>query len=106
MTDKPAKILIDAPSLATEIVKALQEADQTHLWVNREEHAKHHAYIEILLKKQVEREERRDRITERIMGTAILAGGLWLIGLIGHYALIYLQTVLNHLSATPTPPTH
>lgn len=81
--------------MAKEIVNALQEADRTHLWVNREEHAKHHAFLDLMLKRQEEREARNERIKERIAGSAILAGGLWLIGIIGHYSLDMIKNILN-----------
>lgn len=103
MSDQPTSnpSSIDTKSLAQEIVSALQAADHSRLFVGREEHAEHHEYMRILIDREKERKARNQRIKERMIGSGVVAGALWLLGFIGKHAIGFAQYIM-HNPHTPT----
>ena len=74
--------MIDTKELADTIITKMKE--EHHIfWIDPEIHSTQHEFIQILIDERKEREARRARLKEKIAGSLILSGIIFIIGLIG-----------------------
>ena len=71
-----------AKEIATAIIEQMKEGGHT-LWIDPETHADQHEFIAEMILERKERKARRQRIEEKIAGSVILSGIIFIIGLIG-----------------------
>lgn len=89
---------LDPQNLAKEIVRALQEADHTKLWVDREQHAEDHKFIRALVEREKRKEERKERIKERLIGTAIVSSIFTALGYVGKWAIEFVNHYIMNIA--------
>lgn len=80
--------------LADAIIRKMKEEHHV-FWVDPETHAAQHGFLAILMQEREEKLERRKRIEEKIAGSVILSGILFVIGLLGAGAIEYLKEHLR-----------
>lgn len=97
---------IDPQNLAQEIVRALQEADHSKLWVSREEHAAQHEFLKHFMEREKRKQEKWDRIKERAAGTAIVSGIFTFLGWIGKQAIDIVNNYIMKVMSSGSPPSH
>jgi len=90
---------LDPQNLAKEIVAALQQADHSRLWVDREQHAEDHKFIRALVEREKRREERKDRIKERLIGTGIVSVIMAGLGYVGKWGIEMFNHYIIHVAA-------
>lgn len=93
--------MIDASTLADEIVKKLKE-DHHAVWLDPETHALQHEFIVILMEEheerrqaKIEKDKRRKAIEDKVAGSLVLSLILTLVGLIGAGSLDWLRSHLK-----------
>ena len=91
---------LDPQNLAREIARALQEADHTKLWVDREQHAEDHKFIRALVEREKRKEERAERIKERLIGTAIVSSIFTALGYVGKWAIEFVNHYIMNIAAS------
>lgn len=83
-----------AAELAKQIVEAMK-ASHSGVWIDPETHAEEHRQFREFLRLQRETEEkrrdRRERLLDRVVGSAVVTGLLALVGFIGKATIKYLQ---------------
>jgi len=84
MTDFSAKEIADA------IIQEMKEGGHA-LWIDPETHANQHEFIAEMIAERKERKARRQRLEEKVAGSIILSGILFVIGLIGAGFIQWLQ---------------
>jgi ribonucleotide reductase beta subunit family protein with ferritin-like domain len=82
---------ISAKEIATEVIREMREGGHA-LWIDPETHAAQHEFIAEMITERKEREARRKRVEEKIAGSVILSGILFLVGLIGAGFIQWVQT--------------
>lgn len=80
--------------LADAIIRKMKEEHHV-FWVDPETHAEQHGFLSLLMKEREEKLARRKRIEEKIAGSVILSGVLFLIGIVGAGVLDYLKRKLG-----------
>lgn len=68
--------------VATAIIDKMREEGHAY-WIDPEVHSQHHEFIAEMIQERKERKARRDRIQEKIAGSVLLSGLLFVIGLLG-----------------------
>ena len=82
---------ISAKEIAAEVIREMKESGHA-LWIDPETHATQHEFIAEMIAERKERGARRKRIEEKIAGSIILSGVLFLVGLIGAGFIQWVQT--------------
>ena len=86
---------IDIAALAKELVKQFQAEEHKDLWISREEHAIQHTFIRSMMDDIEERHESRNRIKERIIGSATISAFLAFVGYVGRAIINWMQLHLT-----------
>lgn len=81
--------------LADAIIQKMK--DEHHVfWIDPEVHAEQHGFLALLMKEREEKIARHKRIEEKIAGSAILSGLLFLVGLVGAGFITWINRQLEH----------
>lgn len=84
----------EVDELADAIIQRMKEEHHV-FWVDPETHAAQHGFLSLLMKEREEKLARRRRLEEKIAGSVILSGIVFVVGLLGAGVLDYLRSHLK-----------
>jgi len=90
MTAENSMTTTTAKEIADAVIEQMKEGGHA-LWIDPETHANQHEFIAEMIAERKERKARRQRIEEKVAGSIILSGIIFVIGLIGAGFIQWLQ---------------
>lgn len=82
------------PDELAELIVDKMKRDNRALWIDPEIHSEQHRFIAEMIEERKERHARRARIAEKIAGSVILSGLVFLVTIIGASAIQWLKSHL------------